>query len=225
MGESVHVHAPHELSELRGDASWSQERLWEFAATFLLAIATLGIAWSGYQAARWNGLQAQRYAQANTLRAQENRLSTAAGQDRLQDLLNFNRWLDVSTQGNQQLADLYVRRFRPEFLPAFVAWVAQDPLHNQSAIASPLLMPQYHPAKAAQVNRIDAEGNMRFDQGRASTEDTDKYVLTTVFFAAVLFFSGISLRFKWQTMRLVVIILATSFLAYGLVRIALLPVR
>ena len=38
MGESVHVHAPHELSELRGDASWSQERLWEFAATFLQSL-------------------------------------------------------------------------------------------------------------------------------------------------------------------------------------------
>jgi hypothetical protein len=225
MGEHVHVHAPHELSEPHGDTSWSQERLWEFAATLLLAIATLGIAWSGYQAARWSGLQAQRYAQANTVRAQETRVSTAAGQDRLQDLLNFNRWLEVSTQGNQQLADLYVRRFRPEFQPAFAAWLAQDPLHNPAAVASPLLMPQYRPAKVKQVNQLESEGNLRFDQGKASTESTDNYVLTTVFFAAVLFFSGISLRFKWQSMRLVVIILATLFLGYGLTRIAFLPVR
>jgi hypothetical protein len=225
MTEHVHVDAPHELSDLSGGTSWSQERLWEFAATFLLAVATLGIAWSGYQAARWSGLQSERYAQANTVRAQETRVSTAAGQDRLQDLLNFNRWLEVSTQGNQQLADLYVRRFRPEFLPAFNAWLAQDPLHNPAAVASPLLMPQYRPAKAEQVNRLDAEGNQRFEQGKVSTEDTDNYVLTTVFFAAVLFFAGISLRFKWQSMRLVVIVFAALFLGYGLARIALLPAR
>jgi hypothetical protein len=225
MTEHVHVDAPHELSDLSGGTSWSQERLWEFAATFLLAVATLGIAWSGYQAARWSGLQSERYAQANTVRAQETRVSTAAGQDRLQDLLNFNRWLEVSTQGNQQLADLYVRRFQPEFLPAFNAWLAQDPLHNPAAVASPLLMPQYRPAKAEQVNRLDAEGNQRFEQGKVSTEDTDNYVLTTVFFAAVLFFAGISLRFKWQSMRLVVIVFAALFLGYGLARIALLPAR
>jgi hypothetical protein len=225
MTEHVHVDAPHELSDLSGGTSWSQERLWEFAATFLLAVATLGIAWSGYQAARWSGLQSERYAQANTVRAQETRVSTAAGQDRLQDLLNFNRWLEVSTQGNQQLADLYVRRFRPEFLPAFNAWLAQDLLHNPAAVASPLLMPQYRPAKAEQVNRLDAEGNQRFEQGKVSTEDTDNYVLTTVFFAAVLFFAGISLRFKWQSMRLVVIVFAALFLGYGLARIALLPAR
>ena len=29
-----------------------------------------------------------------------------------QDLLNFNRWLEVTTDGNTQLADLYERRFR-----------------------------------------------------------------------------------------------------------------
>jgi hypothetical protein len=223
MVEHVHVHPPHELSETPGATSWTRERWWEFAATFLLAIATLGIAWSGYQAARWSGLQAQRYAQANTIRAEENRASTAAGQDRLQDLLNFNRWLEVYTQGNQQLADLYVRRFRPEFMPAFVAWLAQDPIHNQNAVPSPLLMPQYRPAKVLLTSRLDAQGNQRFDQGRAATEHTDAYVLTTVFFAAVLFFAGISMRFEWLPMRISVLILAAIFLTYGFVKIAQLP--
>lgn len=225
MVEHVPVETPRELSETHHDATWSQERLWEFAATFLLAIATLGIAWSGYQAARWSGLQAQRYAQANTIRAEENRASTAGGQDRLQDLVNFNRWLDVSTQGDQQLADLYLRRFRPEFRPAFTAWLAQDPLHNPNAVPSPLYMPQYRPAKLRQATQLDATGNQRFDQGKAATENTDNYVLTTVFLAAVLFFAGISLRFKWQTTRFVVITFATVFLGYGLVRLALLPAR
>jgi hypothetical protein len=197
--------------------------VYELVAAVLLSLATLGIAWSGYQAARWSGLQSQRYAQANTARAAEIRAATAAGQDRIQDLLNFNRWLEVSTQGNQQLADLYQRRFRAEFLPAFRAWLALDPLHNPTAVASPLALPQYHPAGFARADRLERVADQRFNEGRNSTERTDSYVLTTVFFAAVLFFAGISLRFQWEAMRLAVLVFGFSFLSYALVRIATLP--
>jgi hypothetical protein len=223
MAEHVHVHAPHELEEVKAGGSAGRERIWELAATLLLALATLGIAWSGYQAARWSGLQSQRYAQANTARAAEIRAATAAGQDRIQDLLNFNRWLEVSTQGNQQLADLYQRRFRAEFLPAFRAWLALDPLHNPTAVASPLALPQYHPAGFARADRLERVADQRFNEGRNSTERTDSYVLTTVFFAAVLFFAGISLRFQWEAMRLAVLVFGFSFLGYALVRILTLP--
>src|SRR5206468_12097784 len=134
MPEHVHVHAPHELGEVAESTS-TRERWLEIAAAVLLSLATLGIAWSGYQAAKWSGLQSRRYAQASSARAQANRASTAASQDRLQDLLNFNRWLEVSTQGNPVLADLYQRRFRDEFVPAFRAWQAQDPIHNPTPTA------------------------------------------------------------------------------------------
>ena len=63
----------------------------------MLSLATLGIAWSGYQAAKWSGLQARRYTQASTARSLANRAATLADQDRTQDLLNFNRWLEAST--------------------------------------------------------------------------------------------------------------------------------
>src|SRR5581483_7542909 len=113
------------------------------------SLATLGIAWSGYQAAKWSGMQSRRYAQASTARAEADRVSTAAGQDRLQDLLNVNLWREVSTQGNQVLADIYERRFRPEFLPPLNARQAQDPFHDLSDIASPLYDPQFHVANEA----------------------------------------------------------------------------
>src|SRR4051794_41839149 len=92
------------------DSPRGSERFLELIAAILLSLATVGIAWSGYQAAKWSGLQSRRYAQANTARSQANRASTLASQDRIQDLLNFNRWLEVSTQGNQDLASLYQRR-------------------------------------------------------------------------------------------------------------------
>src|SRR5215475_6836302 len=142
MPEHVHVHAPHELEEVHESHS-ARERWLEMVAALMLSLATLGIAWSGYQAAKWSGLQARRYTQASTARAFANRAATLASQDRTQDLLNFNRWLEVTTEGNTELADLYERRFRDEFRPAFEKWVADDALNDPDAIPSPLLEKNY----------------------------------------------------------------------------------
>ena len=223
MSEHVHVHAPHELTESHGESTSRSERVLELVATILLSLATLGIAWSGYQAARWNGRQAREYAQANTARSMANRAATTGDQFRTQDLLNFNRWLEVSTQGNHQLADLYQRRFRPEFLPAFNAWQAQDPINNQNATASPLNMPQYHLANATKADALEKLGDQRFEQGKQATDHTDAYVLTTVFFATVLFFAGISTRFDWINLRIGVLVFATFVLSYAAFRIFTLP--
>ena len=225
MAESVPVHAPHEFSETGSRTSLTRERFWELVATVLLAVATVGIAWSGYQAARWNGLQSQEYAAANGDRSHGSQAATAAGQDRLQDLVNFNRWLELTTQGDTGLAALYQRRFRHEFVPAFDAWLAQDPLHNPAAVASPLLMPQYHPALLARSNRLERQADQSFEDGRRATDRTDQYVLTTVFFAAVLFFAGISLRFEWERLRVTVLLLGMFFLGYGLVRLATIRIH
>jgi hypothetical protein len=224
MSEHVHVHAPHEFTESHGSATTRRERVLELLAALLLALATVGIAWSGYQGARWNGRQAREYTQANTARSLANRSATSGAQDRTQDLLNFNRWLEVTTEGNQDLATLYQRRFRPEFLPAFDAWLAEDPLHNPAAEASPLRLRQYRVANLVKSAELERQGDTHFERGKSATEHTDSYVLTTVFFAAVLFFAGISMRFAWQTMRIGVLALGSAFFVYAFVLVARLPI-
>lgn len=223
MPEHVHVHAPHELTEETHPVS-GRERVLEFVAVLLLSVSTVCIAWSGYQAAKWSGHQARHYAEASTARALANRASTLGGQERIQDLLNFNRWLEVSTEGNTQLAQLYERRFRAEFRPAFAAWRAQDPINNTKAIASPLLMPQYKLANFEKADRLERLGDQRFEEAKRATEHADSYIFATVFFAAVLFFAGISMRFDWIAMRMTVLGLSALFLAYGIFHLASLPV-
>jgi hypothetical protein len=222
MPEHVHVHAPHELSEA-GKAVTKQERILEIGAALVMSLATLGIAWSGYQAARWSGLQSQRYAQASTARALANRYQNLASQERIQDLLNFNRWLEATTAGDTGLADLYQRRFRDEFRPAFAAWLAQDPLHNVNAVATPLNEPQYQPANLQKSDALEKIGDARFTEAKNATEHADDYVFITVFFAAVLFFAGMSLRFAWTRMRVIVLGLGVVLMVYGIARLAALP--
>jgi hypothetical protein len=222
MPEHVHVHVPHELSE-SSEAVTSRERVLEIIAALMLSLATLGIAWSGYQAAKWSGIQAQRYTQASTARSLANKASTLAAQERTQDLLNFNRWLEVTTDVNMQLAQLYERRFRAEFRPAFEAWLAGDPLNNASALPSPLLEPQYVLADSVKADRLERLGDERFEQGKSATENADDYVFATVFFAVVLFFAGISLRFAWFSLRVMIMALGSGLLVYGAIRLASLP--
>ncbi len=225
MAEPVHVHAPHELTETEGGSSEGATHRLELVATLLLAIATVGIAWSGYQAARWSGFQSEQYASATHTRTVANREATRSGQARLQDLLNFNRWLEVSTEDNTTLADLYLRRFRPQFRPAFDAWLAQDPLNNPDGVASPLYMPQYRLPGFERAERLDRVADRQIDQAKAATENTDDYILLTVFLAVVLFFAGISLRFTWSAMRTTVLVLGAVFLVFALVRMLAFPIH
>jgi ferric-dicitrate binding protein FerR (iron transport regulator) len=222
MPEHVHVHPPHELSEGNHSTTRRERRL-EILAALLLSLATLGIAWSGYQAAKWSGLQARRYTQASSARSLSNRAATIAAQDRTQDLLNFNRWLEVKTEGDEELANLYQRRFREEFLPAFDRWLADDPLHNPNAIASPLREPNYKLANMEKADRLERIGDARFEEGKNATEHADDYVFITVFFAVVLFFAGISLRFEWYPMRLLILGLGAAILVWSGIHLLSLP--
>jgi hypothetical protein len=223
----VHVHAPHELTEPpeeKGADTPHGERVLELFAVLLLSLTTLATAWSGYQAARWSGEQSQLYARASATRIKAQQASTAAGQRRIDDQLYFNGWLDARQAGNRKLATIYRKRFRPEFRPAFQAWIAQHPFTNPHAIAGPLYMPQYKLSETARAAELDTAANELYLEGTEAKSNDDRYILSTVFFAAVLFFAGISLRLDWRPLRIIVLGLAGALLLGGAVFVLSLPV-
>jgi hypothetical protein len=222
----VHVHAPHELTEKeeRGGQTTRSERVLELAAVLLLSITTLATAWSGYQAARWSGEQSQNYAKASTLRIKSQRASTAAGQFRIADLILFNNWLNAHDAGDKRLEAEYRRRFRPEFVPAYRAWLAQHPFTNRKSAPGPLYVPQYRLAADAHAREADAKADDLFTEGTDAKSNDDKYILSTVFFAAVLFSAGISLRLEWRPLRIAVLCLGGAMLLGGAVFVLTLPV-
>ena len=209
------MHVPHALTEPPENAPAppaARERRLELLAVVLLAVTTLATAWCGYQAARWSGEQSQNYARASTARIGAQAAATQAGQLRIDDLLYFNEWLDARERGDAALEAIYRRRFRPEFVPAFDAWIAQQPFTNPDAIAGPLYMPQYKPPELVRSAQLDAKADQLFTAATEAKTTDDRYILTTVFLAAVLFFAGISLRLDWQPLRLFVLGLATLLL-------------
>jgi hypothetical protein len=224
----VHAHVPHELTEGHEEETPGHpdkiERRLELFAVVLLSLTTLATAWSGYQAARWSGEQSQSYARASATRIKAQQQSTAAGQERIGDALLFNGWLNAHDTGHAQLAATYERRFRPEFRPAFLAWRAQHPDTNPAALPGPQYMPEYRPAAAAQAAKLDTVADGLYTEGTDSKANDDHYILSTVFFAAVLFFAGISLRLLWRPLRITVLGMAAVLLTGGLVYVLSLPI-
>src|SRR4051794_17744833 len=221
----VHVHAPHELTETPHPAPPDRlERRLELGAVLLLALTTLATAWCGYQAARWSGEQSEHYARASATRIKAQQAATRAGQLRIDDLLYFNGWLDAHEAGNTRLAAIYRTRFRPEIMPAYRAWLAQRPFTNPRTVPGPLYLPQYRSADLARSAKLDAAADQLYQEGTAAKSYDDKYILSTVFFAAVLFFAGISLRVDWRPLRIAVLGMALALLTGGVVFVLTLPV-
>jgi len=200
------------------------ERWFEVASSILLAVVAVATAWSGYQAARWDGNQAERYTQASAKRVDATRSSTLAGQHSLFDLNLFNQWLNAHAAGNAQLAQVYERRFRPEFRPAFEAWLATDPFNNPDAPPGPLYMPEYVVSEGEDAKALTNEAERLFAEGEVANQNSDNYVLNGVFLATVLFFIAIGERFDWAPVRIAILVMAAVMLIYGLYHIAIYPI-
>jgi hypothetical protein len=226
----VHIHAPHELSEVPKHADEQadgetpkRERLLELAAVILLSLATLATAWSGYQAALWSGVQSQSYAQASATRVRAEERTVTGGQLHLGDLVLVNGWFNATESGNRKLAADYVRRFRPAFQPVFRAWLALHPLTNPHAPPGPTFMRQYKLAPYAAAASLNAKANQLFTDGTQAKTNDDRHILSTVFFAVVLFLAAVSLRLEWMRLRIFVLGLTTVIFLGALVFTLTLP--
>jgi hypothetical protein len=219
-------HVPHELTEPRERARSAShgERVLELSAVLLMSLAAVATAWSGYQAARWSGEQSQGYAQASATRVKSQQASTHSGQVRIDDLLKFDGWLNARAAGDRQLQAIYEDRFRPAFLPAFRAWLRERPFTRGDAIPSPLYEPQYRLSALEHSRALDRQADELYKQGTDAKSNDDHYILSTVFFAAVLFFAGISLRLDWRRLRIAVLCFAGMLLVGGLVFVLTLPI-
>ena len=201
------------------------EPLAEVIATVILALATLATAWSGYQSARWGGEQSTKFSQAGALRTESTRASTTAGQITQIDIGLFTNWINAFAVDNQELADFYENRFRPEFKVAFEAWLATDPRNNPEAPKSPFSMPEYTVSQAQEADRLEQEASKTFAEGGAANQTSDDYILNTVILASVLFLAGVQTRIKSVPARMFIVILSLMILALGLVNIVSYPIQ
>lgn len=205
------------------EAPAAHERRFEIVATVLLAVSALATAWSGYQASLWDGMQSSAYSQASALRVESNQKLTEANQFRLADLTLFENYIDATLTGDPAVADFYRSRFRDEFIPAFEAWQATDP-SDPDAANSPFETDEYSLASEQEGKDLEAQAHATFEAGEEANHHSDRYVLTTLFFASALFFSAISERFSVPSLRATLLGIAALGVVAGLAITVTLPV-
>jgi len=202
---------------------WHDERV-EIASAILLALATVLSAWGAYQATRWSGEQANNYAESSKLRADSNRHGTLASRNIQIDVETFIAWVDAKAQKDDALAEFYVARFRPEFLPAFDDWrLGPDKDAAGLPAGTPFREPTYVIAEQVLADASYAKADAALAEAQWNNQVSDNFVLTAVLFASVLFFAGIAARFRPQWIRWTMLGVATVVFFLGLVVEFLLP--
>jgi hypothetical protein len=211
----------------------------EIFEAMLLSVAAVLAAWTGFQSAKWSGVQANSYSVAGASRVESTRASTLAGQQQTIDVISFTQWLEAAqaegvfdqppdpTDGYvpdpDQLSGFLYERFRPEFEVAVDAWVATRPRLNPEAPVTPFAMPDYTLAAATEAERLEQRAESEAALARQANQRSDNYVLMTIAFATVLFFAGISSKMDTARARVLLLGVGTTMLVAALVVVFTFP--
>jgi hypothetical protein len=196
----------------------------DLATAVILSLAALTTAWAGYQSSRWHGKQAESFAAASAARVESTRQSDVANRQAQIDVATFTEWVDAYALRRSELAAFYRRRFRPEFKPAFNAWIATRPVANPDAPLTPFAMPQYQLAAQKEADALEARAVRLSEQARNDIQRADNYVLAVVLLAASLFLAGISTRLPALGAQISVLALAAVIFLGTLVWLLTFPV-
>ena len=185
----------------------------------------MATAWSGYQASRWNGEAAKATARGTAARLESTRASDLANAQAQVDVAVFMQWVDAFATGETELRDFYFARFRPEFKPALVAWIATKPRTNPNAPLTPFAMPQYRSAAREEAERLTTDADAWAATARRNIQRSTNYVLGVVLFAAALFFAGMSTKLPAHRLRLAMLVFGIVVFLGTLAWIATSPVN
>ncbi len=225
---------PSSSQEERGDGDLLDEivarlpiaegSLIELLSAILLSVAVVGSALSAWQASLWSGEQATLFAEASTARLESNR-ETAIALTRISyDAATFVDASAAFASNDQAVLDLFNDRlFRDEFKILLDEWVALDPLNNPNAPKTPFELEGATDVYMAESIVWDEIASEKFNAGKDANQNNDNWILATVLFASVLFFAGISTKFKSSRVRALGIGLATVALVGSTILVATLP--
>lgn len=187
------------------DAARRRRSRFEVVATLLLAFAAVATAWSGYQAARWNGEATKASGRVNALRIEAARSQGLAEGQTQVDIAMYFQWVDAEMTGDSELASFYEDRFRPEFRPAFDAWLATAAVGDSDAPGTPFALDEYRLAAADAAAELDAGAEATAAIVQRNVQRSTNYVLGVVLFSVALFFAGISTKMTGAGPRLVLL--------------------
>ncbi len=169
----------------------------EILSALLLSLATLASSWCAYQAARWRGEEAAYFSLSNAARIHAAEAGGLADARANMDQAQFLTYLDALLAGDLTKADFMLNRaMRPEMRAAVRDWLQTMPLDDPDSPGDPFVMGRISDPERERAGELEAQASEYTRLARESIRHSDDYVLLTVLFAAVLFFAGISPKFK-----------------------------
>jgi hypothetical protein len=197
-------------------------RLLEVVAVALLGVATIGSAWCGYQASRWNGRQTDLSRSAVSAQTEGARLFGLATQTVSYDSSTIAQYAQAVSTNNQALMNFYrTTLIRPALLPLIDRWQQQiqageapTNLLQDQAYLDEQLAP--YRANTAKVEAVD-------EASAVAGDHSDQYILTTLLLASALFFAGLTTSFRVRFARLLLLFGASMLIAYAASRLVNLP--
>jgi hypothetical protein len=178
----------------------------------------------GDQAARWSGVQAISFIEALADHQDSIKQANQAVLTQSMHIDLFVEWSSALTLNNERQADFLYERFPAEQKKATEAWLTLEPETNPNAPPSPFAMSEYILDQNKESADLSVEADEMFATATQANRTADNYVLLTVIFATVLFFGGLSGKFKSRTVDLVMLILALVLFTLGLVVMLGFPV-
>ncbi|MBU4174011.1 MAG: hypothetical protein KKB90_06040 [Actinobacteria bacterium] len=180
----------------------------EVVAAVLLALAVIASAWSAYQSSRWGGVEARNFCYANADRILAAEEADIAEQEFAIDVEMFVEFTELTLHNDQEAIEYFENiLFRDEMKVAIDAWLATDPWNTPGAPDTPFDMPQYKNENREESKVLQKSADDKQEMATQAIEQSDRYVLFTVLFASVLFFAGISTKFKAPHVRILVLVM------------------
>lgn len=225
MPEGANIEVAHSLTE-QGHGGGQHERshrILEVLEVALLAVVAIVTAWSGFQAAQWDGRQSLLYGHSSRDRFAADAASTLGDQRLAADAGMFTAWLQARSTGDEDLQAMLVKRFSPGYRAAFDAWIATDPFARDDAPLGPAAMPEYRNPDIEKAEALNEKASDEFDEGTEAREHGEEYVRNTVLFAMVLFLVAIAQRMKTRSLRTSVNAVAVFLAIVGIISTITLP--
>jgi hypothetical protein len=187
-------------------------RIVEIVTVVLLAAATVGSAWSAYQVSQWNGIETDGARVSAALRLESSQEYLLATQIVAYDASAIAEYSQAVAAGSEELQDFLLGSIvRPRFRPVLEQWRQQ--YEAGQAPTNLLENESYLGELFADSRALDAQALFATQRSEEAASNATGYVQLTLFFAAALFFAGITASFRSRLPKILLLAAASVTLS------------
>lgn len=201
------------------------ERRGDLLTTIVLASVTLLLAWSGFQASKWGGVQAINFSDAGKARTDSNALTDIGGTLSSIDVALFVSWLEaaepelaerkvLAATSGDGLAPFLYQSFPDRLRVAVDDWLRVQAAGDADGLL-PFELDSYVVDEFVLAQQLRDDAASFGEAARSNNQQSDIYVLATVVFAAALFLVGVCQKLKKHSFQQAVFLVAVLVALVG----------